>query len=63
LCEACAEWASTTGCNELSLTVVVGNTSAHQAYEAAGFAVRGETTWARDDGRTLDEFVMVRTLG
>jgi RimJ/RimL family protein N-acetyltransferase len=61
LCEACAAWAASRGCRELTLTVVVENNAARCAYEAAGFAVRDKTTWVRD-GRTLDEFVMVRSL-
>jgi hypothetical protein len=39
----------------------VDNDAARRAYESAGFAVCGETTWVRD-GRTLDEFVMARSL-
>lgn len=61
LCEACAGWAAARGCGELTLTVVVDNRAARRAYEAAGFAVCGETTWTRD-GRTLEELVMVRSL-
>ncbi len=61
LCEACAKWAAERGCSELTLTVVVDNQVAQRAYEGAGFAVRGKTTWSRD-GRTLDEFVMTRSL-
>ena len=61
LCEACAAWAALRGCRELTLTVVVENDAARRAYEAAGFAACGETTWMRD-GRTLHEFVMVRSL-
>lgn len=61
LCDACAAWAAERGCRELSLTVVVENHAARHAYEAAGFAVSGETTWEHD-GRTLAEFVMVRAL-
>jgi RimJ/RimL family protein N-acetyltransferase len=45
----------------LTLTVVVDNDAARRAYELAGFAVCGETTWVRN-GRTLDEFVMARAL-
>ena len=61
LCDACAAWAAKHGCNELTLTVVVDNHAARRAYEAAGFAVRGETTWSRD-GRTLDALEMTRPL-
>jgi RimJ/RimL family protein N-acetyltransferase len=61
LCEACAKWAAERGCSELTLTVVVDNEVARRAYEGAGFAVCGKTTWSRD-GRTLDEVVMARTL-
>jgi len=61
LCEACAAWAASRGCRGLTLTVVIENDAARRAYEAAGFAVCGETTWVRD-GRTLDEFVMLRSL-
>lgn len=61
LCEACAAWAASRGLRDLTLTVVVENGAARRAYEAAGFLVCGETTWVRD-GRTLDEFVMLRSL-
>jgi RimJ/RimL family protein N-acetyltransferase len=40
---------------------VVDNHAARRAYEAAGFAICGEATWS-SDGRTLDEFVMSRSL-
>ncbi len=52
LCEACAAWASARGCRELTLAVVADNHGAQRAYEAAGFAVSGQTTWS-GDGRTL----------
>jgi RimJ/RimL family protein N-acetyltransferase len=61
LCDACASWARERGLGELTLTVVIGNEQARRAYEAAGFAVCGETTWSRE-GRTLDVFVMSRHL-
>lgn len=61
LCEACAAWAAARACRELTLTVVADNHAARRAYQAAGFAVCGETTWT-GDGRTLDELVMVRSL-
>ena len=61
LCEACAEWAAGRGCYELVLAVVQDNDAARRAYESAGFVIRGETTWSRD-GRTLQEYVMVRRL-
>lgn len=61
LCDACAAWATDRGCRELRLAVVVGNDAARRAYEAAGFAICGQTTWSRD-GRVLDEFVMARPL-
>lgn len=61
LCEACAGWAAERRCLELTLTVVVDNGAARRAYELAGFAVCGETTWVRD-GRTLEELVMARAL-
>jgi RimJ/RimL family protein N-acetyltransferase len=61
LCDACADWAAGRGCSELRLTVVVDNDAARRAYEAAGFAVCGRTTWPRD-GELLDEFVMSRPL-
>jgi RimJ/RimL family protein N-acetyltransferase len=61
LCDACAAWATERGLHELTLTVVAGNEAALHAYEAAGFAIRGETRWSRD-GRTLDELVMSRHL-
>lgn len=61
LCDACVAWATERGCDELMLTVVVDNDAARRAYEAAGFAICGETTESRD-GRTLDEFVMTRSL-
>jgi RimJ/RimL family protein N-acetyltransferase len=61
LCDACAAWAIERGAQELTLTVVVGNDAAQRAYEAAGFAVRGKTTWSREE-RTLDVLVMSRPL-
>jgi RimJ/RimL family protein N-acetyltransferase len=61
LCDSCAAWATAHGCRELKLTIMVGNHSARRAYEAADFAVCGETTWERD-GEVLDQFVMVRSL-
>lgn len=61
LCEACAIWAAERGCRELTLTVVVDNQAARRAYELAGFAICGKTTWSHE-GRTLDEVVMVRSL-
>jgi GNAT superfamily N-acetyltransferase len=61
LCAACADWARAQGMRELTLEVVIGNDSALRAYEAAGFAVRDETTWT-GHGRTLHEFLMVRPL-
>lgn len=61
LCEACAAWASARGCRELTLAVVADNHGAQRAYETAGFAVSGQTTWS-GDGRTLEELVMVRSL-
>jgi len=61
LCEACASWAAERGCTELTLTVVVDNEAARRAYEGAGFAICGKTTWTRG-GRTLDELVMARSL-
>lgn len=77
LCDACAAWAAERGLAELTLTVVVGNDAGRRAYEAAGFAVCGRTTWSEHGGavdalvsggervaggRTLDEYVMVRRL-
>ena len=61
LCEACAAWAALRGCRELTLTVVIENDPARRAYEAAGFAVCGKTTSVLD-GRSLDKFVMLRSL-
>ena len=61
LCAACADWGRAQGMRELTLEVVIGNDSARRAYEAAGFAVRGETTWT-GHGRTLHELLMVRPL-
>ncbi|WP_081686225.1 GNAT family N-acetyltransferase [Candidatus Solirubrobacter pratensis] len=61
LCEACAAWAAERGSRQLTLKVVVGNEAARRAYEAAGFAVCGESTWVRD-GRTVDQLVMARSL-
>lgn len=61
LCDACATWAIERGAHELTLTVVVSNDAARRAYQAAGFAVSGKTTWSRE-GRTLDVFVMSRSL-
>jgi GNAT superfamily N-acetyltransferase len=62
LCDACAAWAAARGYAELTLEVVIGNQSALRAYEAAGFVIRGETTWT-GGGRTLHEYLMARTLG
>lgn len=59
LCDACAGWARERGAEELRLQVVLDNEVARRAYEAAGFAVRESTTWARD-GRTFDVRVMSR---
>jgi RimJ/RimL family protein N-acetyltransferase len=49
------------GLRELTLAVVAGNEPALRAYEAAGFVVRGKTTW-RQAGRILDELIMARRL-
>jgi RimJ/RimL family protein N-acetyltransferase len=62
LCDACARWATEHGCHQLTLQVVVDNHAARRAYEAAGFAVCGQSTWSHG-GRTLDEFDMARSLG
>jgi hypothetical protein len=61
LCDACAGWATERGFRELCLDVVIGNEGALHAYEAAGFVIRGETTW-HGHGRTLHEHVMARPL-
>ena len=61
LCDACAAWATEHGCHELTLQVVVDNNAARRAYEAAGFAVCGQSTWS-SGGRTLDELDMARSL-
>jgi RimJ/RimL family protein N-acetyltransferase len=61
LCDACATWAAEHGCAELTLEVVVDNDAARRAYEAASFIITGNATWSHD-GRTLDEFVMMRAL-
>lgn len=61
LCDACAAWATEHGCRELTLQVVVDNTAARRAYEAAGFVVCGRSTWSHE-GRTLEELDMVRLL-
>jgi RimJ/RimL family protein N-acetyltransferase len=61
LCDACAAWAAERGARELTLTVVVDNYAARHAYELAGFAISGSTTWSRE-GRTLDVLVMSRPL-
>jgi RimJ/RimL family protein N-acetyltransferase len=61
LSDACADWALARGYRELTLQVVIGNESALRAYEAAGFVIRGETTWT-GHRRTLREYVMARTL-
>jgi RimJ/RimL family protein N-acetyltransferase len=61
LSDACAAWATQQGLRELTLAVVAGNERALRAYAAAGFVVRGTTTW-RQAGRTLDELVMARAL-
>jgi RimJ/RimL family protein N-acetyltransferase len=61
LCDACAAWATEHGCRQLTLQVVVDNPAARRAYEAAGFVVCGRSTWSHE-GRTLEEFDMVRPL-
>jgi RimJ/RimL family protein N-acetyltransferase len=61
LCNACAEWASSRGAGELTLSVVVDNEAARRAYEAAGFLVRGRARGSYH-GRTLDELMMARSL-
>jgi RimJ/RimL family protein N-acetyltransferase len=62
LCDACAAWAAERGLDEITLTVLADNANARRAYEAAGFAVQGRTTWSRHD-RTLDEFINDRPAG
>ena len=62
LCDACASWAAERGLDEVTLTVLADNPRARRAYEAAGFAVRGTTTWSRHD-RTLDEYIGGRPAG
>jgi ribosomal protein S18 acetylase RimI-like enzyme len=61
LCDACAAWAAQRGATELRLGVVVDNHRARRAYEAAGFAVTGRSTWSRD-GRSFDQYTMTRRL-
>jgi RimJ/RimL family protein N-acetyltransferase len=61
LTDACVSWAKARGLRELTLAVVAGSESALRAYRAAGFVVRGETTWS-GAGRTLDELVMSRPV-
>jgi RimJ/RimL family protein N-acetyltransferase len=61
LCDACVAWARAHGFPEIVLDVVVGNERALRVYEAAGFVIRGETTW-HGHGRTLHEYVMARAL-
>jgi RimJ/RimL family protein N-acetyltransferase len=61
LTDACVSWAKARGLRELTLAVVAGNEPAMRAYRAAGFVVRGETTWS-EAGRTLDELVMSRPV-
>ena len=46
----------------LNAAVVVGNEPARRAYESAGFTFSHATTWTGDDGRTLDELILKRTL-
>lgn len=62
LCDACVAWAAESGSRELQLSVVVSNAAARRAYERAGFRVQRRELWNGDDGRTLDEFIMVRRL-
>jgi len=62
LCDACAAWAAERGLAEVTLTVLADNPRARRAYEAAGFAVQGTTTWSRHD-RTLAEFIGGRPAG
>lgn len=61
LCEACAGWAAEHGCHEIALAVLTDNLAARRAYENAGFAVTGHSSWERDGG-ILDDLVMVRPL-
>lgn len=61
LCDACVAWAREHGFAEIVLDVVVGNDRALRVYEAAGFVIRGETTW-HGHGRSLHEYVMARAL-
>jgi RimJ/RimL family protein N-acetyltransferase len=61
LCDACAEWASSRGAGELTLSVVVDNDAARRAYEAAAFAIRGRARGSYH-GRTVDELTMSRRL-
>jgi RimJ/RimL family protein N-acetyltransferase len=56
LCDACAAWAAEHGLHELTLTVLVGNEPAKRAYQAAGFALTGRTSWDRH-GSTLTAFI------
>lgn len=62
LCDACAGWAEEHGARRLQLVVVVGNSPALHAYQAAGFVVAGETTWVRVDGVKQAHLVMNRQL-
>lgn len=61
LCDACAVWAKQHGLDELTLSVVVGNEPGLRAYLGAGFEIRGQTTWVRDE-RVLDVITMSRNL-
>lgn len=61
LCDACAGWARERGLHELRLDVVEQNHTARRAYEAAGFEVRGKTTWSAGE-RTLEELGMTRRV-
>ena len=61
LCDACVAWAREHGLPESVLDVVIDNERALRVYAAAGFVIRGETTW-HGHGRTLHEYVMARTL-
>lgn len=62
LCDACAAWAGARGLAAITLTVLADNPRARRAYEAAGFAVAGTTTWSQHD-RTLAEFIAGRPAG
>jgi ribosomal protein S18 acetylase RimI-like enzyme len=57
----CVEWARERGFPAISVAVVVGNTPAQRAYEAAGFVPAFVTEWT-EHGRTLELLVLTQRV-